>query len=603
MTQITVTSFNQLTPLWTFGGATCVLKLFYNKEFVDSDDNIILPSTLTNPAQAITCDISPGGVITIPEIDLTSTTDGSPNTSSLTGVFFDDDDIERMTFFAKYEIPYEITTTTWPAIFVYNDPSPVLPDTYYTRSETNVLINSAQTIIPVPSSSVAGNYALEFTAANESHVNHGLFWVPGQAYTTFYADALIKPTGGQYIVSAGYGGNHCLLWGVSGNEALGYTLSGNIYSSDTAIATSFQTTERIRHNEWAYVACCYDGARVGIFINGIPSAFTVYTGNRKTTSGIEGTLLVGGSDHQNYEGRLRGLRIFEGTLPYDNPFNVIMRPPVENFSNVSVLKGASTVVNAAFLADYSTGTLRDGSAGMSGAKHNGYLATSLPAITNLQGTINDPVSYNRTVAARPTWVVDAFSWPTVAAAQKTPAGAAKIFEDFSKPDVHYGNSTALGLGSTRIGDKTWSGANYGILNGAAFAYNTAPGATIITDTEVDGTIILKKVDNTNPTGLSVAHKIIFRYQDASNYHFLQTDEFGTGYLFQVVATVWTQLGANLAWGTNWTEAKIVLAGTSVEVFADGVSKGTRTMTQLLSATHKGFELNHPVLRVASFEVQ
>lgn len=139
MTQINVNSFDRLTPLWKFGGSTCTLKLYYTKEFVDSGNNIVLKGSLDNPHQSITCTIA-SQVITIPPITITSTEDGTPSTSSLTGVFFDTTGTRRLTFFSKFRIPVT-TPTTWPALFIHNQPSIVLPDEYYTKTQVELLID------------------------------------------------------------------------------------------------------------------------------------------------------------------------------------------------------------------------------------------------------------------------------------------------------------------------------------------------------------------------------------------------------------------------------------------------------------------------------
>lgn len=483
-----------------------------------------------------------------------------------------------------------------------------------TPAKVDVQKDGSIDLVPCPGKSVRVNgaelasvpntHALQFTAANVSHVNHGLFWVPSVAYTTFYADALIKPTGGQYFLSAGYGGAHNLLWGVNG-DANGFTLSGNVYSSDTSTSTPFQTTEKIRYNEWAHVAVMYDGARIASFINGVPSAATVYTGNRKTLNAYEGTILIGGSDHLMYTGRLGGLRIFEGVLPYDNLQNIAYRPPVENFNLASVVKGTATVVNASFLADYRTGKLEDYSAGLSGARHNGYRAATLADSGSITGQLFDSnVFYNRDPSRYPQWVVDPFSYSSTAATQKTQIATTRIYDDFSRADVHYGVAQTLGLGTTRVGAKAWTAANYGILNGNAFYDGNVFGASaIIADAgNTDGSIIWRRPSSTTASGLGVTYRFVFRYQDAANYHMLYVDEFGTGIVYQVVAGVLTALGANYAFGTAWTEAKVILTGATVDVYNGGASLGTRTMTQFLTATSKGFILTHPILRISEFGV-
>lgn len=458
---------------------------------------------------------------------------------------------------------------------------------------------------PIPSDL---SMALKFTAANAGHVNHGLFWVPDVEYGNFYADALIKPTNGdgsgQYFISAGYGGNHCLLLGVQGTPAAGYVITGNVYDADTATITSFLTTEKIRDNEWAYIAAFYNGSKLGIAINGVPSSLTTYAAARETDNGFEGVLFVGGSDHNMFDGRIGGIRIFEGVeLPYDNAHIQAIRPPIAAFGDVSVLKSTATVVNASFAADYRTGSLADISAGLSGAKHNGRLA-SASTITAVAGNMGDPAGYDRSPLLRPAWVVDPFEYSTTAPAAQTPIAGARIYDDFSRADVHFGKSETLGLGNTTVGSAAWSGAHFGILNGNAF-YDGQAGTVnaIITDAgNTDGTIIWRRPDTTMPTGIFAAYRMVFRQVDASNYCELYIDENNDCQVRQITAGVPANLGALIALGA-WTEVKVVLLGTSLNVHAGGASLASRTLTVNLTGTGKGFgAVQGAALRISEFAI-
>jgi hypothetical protein len=571
---------------------------------------------------------------------------------------------------------------------------------------------------------VPAQYALEFTAANKTHVNHGAFWKGGEQYSIFFADFLIKPTGGQYFISAGYGGSHCLLFGVTGDEN-GYGLTGNIRDEDLGISTSFTNLDLIRHNEWAYVAIRYDGVRIYLYVNGVLSSTVDYTGKRKTSAGSDSVIFIGGSDHQNFTGRIAGARIFEGYDPLHLLGTYAFRPPVENFALASVYPPTGELVFANFLADYRNGNVRDSSQGLpdgirqietataagaitgsgnatvivtgaeilnspktlavavtngdsaatwggkvrtalaadaditrsfivSGtttaiilqrrlpapndttlnisldngtctgittatisanttqgvlagyAKHNGYLAEATEGVSGVGGTFLDPVTgYNRTASLRPQWVIDTFEYPTDAPASLTPIVGARIYDDFRKPDVHYGNIDGvgnLGLGTTKVGSKLWNSIGYGILNG--LAYSTQQGVYAILDDSgagADKTVIARRpYAYINPL-ISWAFDVVFRYQDSSNYHMLVTDEFGQGWIYEVVGGVAAVLGATMSFGTSWTEAKVVITGNSVEAFADGVSKGVRTMTHFLTAKSVGMSLG-ATARASEFAV-
>ena len=84
-------------------------------------------------------------------------------------------------------------------------------------------------------------------------------------------------------------------------------------------------------------------------------------------------MFIGGSDHQNFGGKIACVRHFEGTLPYASPHQTVINPNPATIGWTQVING-STVVNASFLADYRTGLPKDWSLGLSGVKHDGFLA-------------------------------------------------------------------------------------------------------------------------------------------------------------------------------------------------------------------------------------
>jgi hypothetical protein len=602
MAAITISAFSDITPLWTFGGTTCVLRLYYTREFVNSDAATVLRGDLENPHQSITCDVSPSGVIQVPEIVLSSTTDGTPNNSSLTGVFFDDEKIERITFFSKFAIPSGITTTTWPAIFLYNQPSPVLlADEFYNKTQTNLLITEANSsIIPA----VVSTRAVLFNSTKAHHVNHGRMWNTATIYTSFFWEALIKPDGSAgYFISGGYGGAHLLLFGLN-NSSNGYqTITGNV-AFDGA-STSFSTNEGIRVNEWAHVAVAGDASTgfITVLINGVPSSIvTGWGGQRRVPLEADIVFFAGGSHHLNYGGTIACIRGFEGTLPYPNPHNTVVRPAIEHMARTALYTG-STAVQPCFLADYRTGTLEDKSAGLSGVVHNGFFAEAGIGDTSTTLYNYQPYGVNRVAANRPTWVTDEFTY-TSFADTKTPLIGARIYHGFGGADKHYGNNSVLGLGNTEVGNLAWQGnpTNYGQMSGAAFCENYAPGIIFVSDSVQNCEIRLYKPYTSAFYPPGGVYRICFNVEDTANYNMLYADEFGSGYIIQVVAGAPTVIGGSFSFGTTWNYMKVVISGTTVDGYADNTLKGTRTITANLTKFNKGFELGHPAQRVSQFAV-
>lgn len=451
---------------------------------------------------------------------------------------------------------------------------------------------------PVPLSTNGHHWSLEFTATNKNHVNCGATHAPATDYGNFYFGIWIKPYAEEYFISTGNGGNHLLLAGVDPSGKL----TGNIYDANTSTAYSFVSTEALRFNEWSYVAVIGDTNKVGTAINGIPSYFRSWSGVRRVTDVYECVTYIGGSDHNGYNGLVACWNWYEGSLPYDTPFNVVVRPPLEHFALGQVYDG-STFRNANFIHDYRTRSLMDYGIGHNGAKHNGFLSEGATAShAGFSYAFNfQYYNVNRDATKRPTWVYDPIVYSTTAAAQKTQITSTVIYDDFSRADVHYGKNTVLALGTTRVGSKTWSGAAYGISNGCAFPAAMYGGFAWVTHSSADQTVIVRKPSGWFPDGVGAAIKIGFRKVDATNYNFLYIDEYGSGYFKSVVAGVESTVGS-FTFGTNWTDARITATGTTWEAFKDGVSKATATSSANSSGTGAGFESVHPALKVSEFGV-
>lgn len=450
-------------------------------------------------------------------------------------------------------------------------------------------------------SSMGNALAFDGTA---QHVNHGLLWQPGTAYTTLYAEAMIKPTGAGYFISAGYGGAHDLLFGVNGDSASGWAITGNVYNSDIVTSTNFTTLERLRDNVWSHVAIAIDGTNLICLINGVPSSFQAFTSSRKTDNGYEGVLFVGGSGHSNFAGRIAGVRIWESSIPVTtaNFFrDVPYRPPIDRWDYATAVNPETgLMVPASFVADYRRGSLDDLSLGLSGVKHNGFLAEAVSDQSE-GGAFYNNGAYNRDPSLVPQWVNDIFAYPTTAPTGKTQIVGCRIYDDFARPDVHLGTSAVLGLGTTTVGNKTWSGTTHGITNSLAFARQTNGTPTFITDNQVDCTIIIRRPYST--TGLGSATNLYFRGSDANDCEVLNIADSGTTYVLEYVGGVYQgAAGASMDFGTSWLEAKIILAGNQCTIYKDGVLLATRTMGFNLTGTGMGFLLGHPMYRLSEFGV-
>lgn len=455
--------------------------------------------------------------------------------------------------------------------------------------------------IPAASSN-GGGYALEFDGS-PAHVNHGAFWQPSVEYSDFLAEFLIKPTGGGYFCSAGYGGNHCLLVGIDGNSTDGWTLTGNVHNSDTATTTSFTTLEPMRDGVWYYVAVVADGARLTCIYNGVPSSSIAFTTTRKTTDIVESVLYIGGSGHLNYAGRIAGARIFENVVPVAaaNFFHTnVYRPPAERFSMASVYDGTPAMVEASFVADYRAGRLDDQSSGLAGLKHNGFLASATPVETEVGAYYNNN-NYNYDAATRPEWVRDEFAFPTTAPTGKTPVVGARIYDDFARPDCHRGITATFSLGNTTVGSKAWSGSAYGMMNGLAFAKAQDQEPTFVTDNQVDCTVLMRRTYSV--TGFGAGYQLAFRGSTFADCCILDIADTGTSYIISYVGGVYQgTIGGSFNFGTDWLEAKVVLTGDQCAIYKNGALVTTKTLVNNLSGTGAGFCLQRPIYRLSEFAV-
>lgn len=141
MAEITIASYDQaVSPAFT--GATATLKIWYDRQFLTSDDEIVLAGDVEHPNVVVACTVGGGGfTVTIPSFTIDSTIDGVPPVSRATAILFDENGIHRETLLVNFKIPDTPTSTTWPALFVYNQGGLVtLPDEYYDKNQVNALL-------------------------------------------------------------------------------------------------------------------------------------------------------------------------------------------------------------------------------------------------------------------------------------------------------------------------------------------------------------------------------------------------------------------------------------------------------------------------------
>lgn len=390
----------------------------------------------------------------------------------------------------------------------------------------------------VLNSSVTPSRVLEFDGAPKTvdysmtlpGPDYNLFWPDGLDFGHFFWEFWAMPgetAGGTYMISDGYGGAHAILFGVAslgGREPGRYQLVGDIWNGSAL--TYFASDEGPAPNEWGHFAAGWDGANIVVYFNGVPVGKTHWVGPRVTPGGPQGCgrLLIGGSDHSNWVGRIAQVRGFEQKNPHaDANLGVF-----STFAPQTVLavdgnllsyyfRPAETVADLSRLGQYER-------------QHTGLIRSTANGV--LFPCNGCPV---------PQFVIDPtapdFSHPNspglITAPVASPAAAppgALVFDSFSRKNSTYILGGMGGLSSTEsgtAGQRTWSPnipqnqpQPFGILNGrVVLLSNTVAvawinGPTPNVDIRVDRRPgVWGAGDN---TGLS------FRVADANNYFFVYT---------------------------------------------------------------------------------
>jgi hypothetical protein len=440
--------------------------------------------------------------------------------------------------------------------------------------------------------------SLEFDSTKGHHVNHGIFWKPGVNHGVFFWEAWVKPyAGAQYVISDGYGGEHALLFGFSGGTTR-LALAGNLFDLTTNSPTSFGTDETVPVNQWCHIAIGWDGQKIVLFLDGIPSSVVPYTGNRMTHSGGgAGILFIGGSDHSNFNGKIARVRGFEGVLPMDSLLNSFTP---EKYFRSTYLKSDGEIVTASFLADYSVPakTYPDLSLGYRGANHIGILSRGEDF-----GFFGYKPDYSTNL---PNWTSESITNPTYQASSPVsiPSGAI-VYDSFNRA-----NSTPLsgtiGLG---IADKSfdnqklsrrWRGTflnQWAVFSERAVNLGQYPNPvwleTGTANMDVRATRLLGGFSNGDIS-------IIYRYQDDNNYGEAFVGD-NVVYLVEYVNGVssFTRAGVQPQY---WQYLRVMTNGSQVKVYCGVDEVISAVSPNLGTATKAGLKGFLPGKRIDDFTV-
>lgn len=464
--------------------------------------------------------------------------------------------------------------------------------------------------------SLSPSYVLEFDGTPKTvdysmplPGDYNLFWADGVVFGHFFWEFWAMPSdnaGATYMVSDGYGGAHALLFGFTtpgAREPGRYLLVGNIWNGNSL--TYFVSDEGPAPHEWGHFAAGWDGTNIVIYFNGVPVGKTAWVGPRITPGGGGGCgrLLIGGSDHANFNGRIAQVRGYEDNNPREAGSAVFAA-----FAPQTVFSVDGNLLSYYFrpsdaIADLSL---------------SGYLGRQHPGL--VRSTVNG-VLYPCDGCPLPQFVMDPtapdFSHPNNPGQPSAPVdspgavpGGALAFDSFSRRNSTYAFGGQGGLGSTEGGSwgtRTWqTNADtshpqpFGILNGRgvllantnALAWINTGSGTANYDIRVDR--------HAGPSGAGHNTGISFRVADASNYFFAYTSGQDPTES-QILKVGYYQAGqrTDLQGVTvpgNWTTLRVVTtAAGSVGVYADNTLLYSTTIALMSNANGAGLYNNGPGL--------
>jgi hypothetical protein len=412
-----------------------------------------------------------------------------------------------------------------------------------------------------------------------------------------------SPDGTNYIISNGYGPDHALLLGYQDGGNGFASVTGNVW--DGSGIQSFVSFDAVAAGEWHHLAVGWDGTNIRVYIDGVVSGVSPVTA-RKT--GSQQTMLLGGSDHLNFCGRIALLRAMEGIAsPYD--FHKLgFRPDRVFGTNVLGLDVSADIV---LIADYTAPRMiiADMSpAGYNGKFHPGRLRNAdngSEAYHNIDPGVTFPM---------PAFVLDPrcpvnrisqlTNWgqPTPPAPTAPPSGA-KVFDSVGRADSTLMNypTVAMTPGSTEsgsLGVKPWlNPAGWGVFKGRLCYIGPGVQASQIVlwvetgNTDVDVSADINTIDIAAPAG---ARGIVARLVDAQNFVACELNSAGNIYIQSYIAGTpsGTSLLGPFTPSANFTNLRMTVVGNVYTAYTDGNLIGSGTIIDFPTATKCGiFEAN------------
>jgi len=446
------------------------------------------------------------------------------------------------------------------------------------------------------------SYVLEFDGQPKT-VDYGNFWPEGVNLGHFFWEFWAMPgagAGATYMLSDGYGGAHALLFGVgsfNSSEANRYELLGNIFDGIT-FDNYFGSDVGPAVGEWAHFAVGWDGQNIITYYNGVPAGKTPFRGPRRTPgpSGGGGRLLIGGSDHSNFDGRIAQVRGYEDT----NPREGSPGSAEASFAPQTVFGLGGNLLSYYFRS--SPRLIADLSQGYGGSLHTGFS----------RGT-GTGILYDCETCPPPRFVIDpsapnfaagAPSSPVNVPPPATPPAGALVFDSFSRANSTYTFGGNGGLGSTESGSagpqlwETNQGSGnpqpFGILNARAVLLGNSTAVAWVPTGSPDGNLDIRVNRYRGHWGSGIHSGVSFRVLNAANFFFAYTADSASDQQSKVLHVGYYQNGNRVDLVNDrsipaaWSTLKVVtLSSGALDVYIDNQQVYQTNQPALASAKGAG----------------
>ncbi|HEV7682328.1 MAG TPA: carboxypeptidase-like regulatory domain-containing protein [Pyrinomonadaceae bacterium] len=483
---------------------------------------------------------------------------------------------------------------------------PSIPQEYYTFAPATVQFNNlaeghTTDFIANLAALSDPSYVLEFDGTPKT-VDYGPFWLEGTNLGHFFWEFWAMPgphASATYMLSDGYGGAHALLFGLSSfgsSEPSRYELLGNIFDG-VKFDNYFGGDVGPAVGEWAHFGVGWDGQNIITYYNGVPVGKTPFSGPRRTPGpgGGGGHLLIGGSDHANFDGRIAQVRGYENTNPRAGaPGDV-----EATFVPQTVFGLGGNLLSYYFR---SGPVAADLSHGYNGSSHYGTVrGTTAGIIFDCGGCpppqfVIDPSAPNFVTGAPPPG--------TNVPPPPSPPDEALVFDSFTRANSTYTFGGHGGLGATEAGSagtQVWQSNQpaaslqaFGILNSRAVLLGNATAVTWVSTGSATGNLDVRVNRYKGRWGSGVHTGLSFRVVDANNFFFAYTDDVAgdptkkTLRIGYYSAGQRVELASGEALPANWTTLRVVTTNSGdINVYVDAMPIYSTNNPLLAAATGAG----------------